>query len=121
MDDLARIPSRLAEIWKSFFGLYTQYVGYLSPEMAKTILQIKRSLDSSMDEEFTADMCLSQLNEYAGKHGFRELPYKEEIDDVLPRIWAYLKEYDLSDLTVSPEQWKALMEYLDLCEAKKRF
>lgn len=121
MDDLARIPSRLAEIWKSFFGLYTQYVGYLSPEMARTILQIKRSLDSSMNEEFTADMCLSQLNEYAGKHGFRELPYKEEIDDVLPRIWAYLKKYDLSDFTVSPEQWQALMEYLDLCEAKKRF
>ena len=120
MDDLARIPSKLAEIWKSFFGLYTQYVGYLTPEMARTILLIKRSLDSSLDEEFTG-MSLSQLNEYAGRHGFREFPYKKEIDDVLPHIWKYLKDYDLSDLTVSPEEWNELMKYLDFCEAKKRF
>ena len=41
MDDLLRIPSRLAGLWKDFFGLYTQYIGYLTPEMVRTILQIK--------------------------------------------------------------------------------
>ena len=120
MDDLTKIPSKLAEIWKRFFGLYTQYVGYLTPEMVRTILQIKRSLDSSLVDEFTG-MSLSQLNEYAEKHGFCEFPYKKEIADVLPRIWDYLKDYDLSDFTVPPKQWDELMEYLDLCEMKKRF
>ena len=63
MDDLIRIPSRLAELWKDFFGLYTQYVGYLTPEMVRTILQIKRSLDNSPDGQF-ADMNLSRVQLY---------------------------------------------------------
>ena len=119
MDDLLRIPQRLARLWKDFFGLYTQYVGYFTPEMIKTVLQIKRGCDSSLDEEFTG-MSLSQLNEYARRHGFYELPDMEEIDDVLPWIWNYLKEYDLSDSAVSSEKWNELMEYIDLREARRK-
>ena len=119
MDDIFRIPSKLATLWKDFFGLYTQYVGYLTPDMVRTILQTKRGFDSSPEENFT-DMSLSQLNEYAQKHGFYELPDMEEIDDVLPLIWNLLKKYDLSDLTVPPEKWKELMEFLDFCKTKKR-
>lgn len=120
MDSFERIPSRLAEIWKSFFGLYTQYVGHFTPSMAKTILQIKRNCDNAPDEEFN-DLDVSHINDYARKLGFKELPYKKEIDDVLPRLWDYLKDYDLSDFTVPPEQWNELMKYLDVCETRKRF
>lgn len=119
MDDIFRIPSKLATLWKDFFGLYTQYVGYLTPDMVRTILQIKRNFDNSRDEKLN-DMSLSQLNEYAQKHGFYELPDMEEIDDVLPLIWNLLKKYDLSDLTVPPEKWKELMEFLDFCKTKNR-
>ena len=119
MDDLIRIPSRLAELWKDFFGLYTQYVGYLTPEMVRTILQIKRSLDNSPDGQF-ADMNLSRLNEYAKRNGFCELPDMEEIDDVLPTIWNYLKEYSLSDSTVPSEKWNELMKFLDYCKTRSR-
>lgn len=119
MDDLIRIPSRLAELWKDFFGLYTQYVGYLTPEMVRTILQIKRSLDSSPDGKFTG-MSLSQLNEYARKHEFHELPDMEEIDDVLPLIWKYLREYNLSDSSVPSEKWQELMGFLDYCKTRSR-
>ena len=45
----------------------------------------------------------------------------EEIDDVLPHLWNYLKDYDLSEFTVSPEQWNELMKYLDVREAKNKF
>ena len=112
MDDLARIPSRLSDIWKDFFGLYTQYVGYLTPEMIKTILQIKRSFDSALDERFD-ELNLIQLNEFAARQGYPELPNRKEISDVLPHIWNYLKEYDFSDFSVSSEKWNELMGYLD--------
>ena len=52
MDDLVRIPLRLGRIWKEFFGLYTYYVGYLTPGMAKTILLIKRNCDNVPNEKF---------------------------------------------------------------------
>jgi len=119
MDDILRIPSKLAVLWKDFFGLYTYYVGYLTPDMVRTILQTKRSFDSSPEENFT-DMSLSQLNEYAKEHGLCELPDMEEIDDVLPLIWNLLKEYDLSNITIPPEKWKKLMEFLDFCKTKNR-
>jgi len=73
MDDILRIPSRLATLWKDFFGLYTQYVGYLTPDMVRTILQTKRNFDNSRDEKLN-DMSLSQLNEYAKEHGFASSP-----------------------------------------------
>ena len=65
-------------------------------------------------------MSLSQLNEYARRHGFHELPDLEEIDDVLPWIRNYLKEYDLSDSAVSSEKWNELMEYIDFREARRK-
>ena len=119
MDDLLRIPSGLARLWKSFFGLYTQYMGYMTPDMVRTILQTKRDFDSSQGASFTG-MNVSQLNEYAGKHGLPELPDQEELDDVLPRIWDYLKKYDLSESAVPSESWNKLMEHIDLCETKGR-
>ena len=119
MDDIFRIPSKLATLWKDFFGLYTQYVGYLTPDMVRTILQTKRNLDNSRDEKLN-DMSLSQLNEYAKKHGLCELPDMEEIDDVLPLIWNLLRKYDLSNITIPPEKWKELMEFLDFCKTKNR-
>lgn len=119
MDYLQRVLWKLPEVWKDFFGLYTQYVGYLSPEMAKTVLQIKRSIDNELDADLK-DLNLSRTNEYARDHGFNELPYKKEIDNVLPRIWEYLNQYDLSDDTVPVEQWDKLIEYLDQKVAKER-
>jgi hypothetical protein len=65
-------------------------------------------------------MSLSQLNEYARKHEFHELPDMEEIDDVLPLIWKYLREYNLSDSSVPSEKWQELMGFLDYCKTRSR-
>ena len=40
MENLVKLVWKLPDIWKECFGLYTNYVGYLSPEAEKTILQI---------------------------------------------------------------------------------
>ena len=119
MEYLQKIVWKLPGVWKDFFGLYTQYIGYLSAEMAKTLLQVKRSADNELDMELV-DLNLDKTNEYARKHGFRELPYKEEINDVLPHIWKYLNEYDLSELSVPADQWDELIDYLDKKAAKER-
>lgn len=119
MDYLQKILWKLPDVWKDYFGLYTQYIGYLSPQMVKTLLQVKRNIDNELDV-CLKDMDLKQTNEYAIKHGFNELPYKKEIDDVLPRMWEYLNQYDLSDDTVPTEQWDEMIEYLDSKAAKER-
>lgn len=119
MELLHKILWELPDVWKDYFGLYTQYIGYLSPEIARTVLQIKRSCDNEKDADFDI-MNLSRTNEYARDHGFIELPSKKEIDDVLPRIWEYLNQYDLSNVNVSTEQWNELIEFLDQKVAKER-
>ena len=46
---LMKILWGLPDIWKSFFGLYTQYVGYLTPKMIITLLSIKRESDTTWE------------------------------------------------------------------------
>ncbi len=119
MEYLQKIIWKLPDIWKDYFGLYTQYIGYLSPQIAKTILQVKRSIDNELGVDLK-EMDLKRTNEYAIERGFNELPNKKEIDDVLPRIWDYLIQYDLSDDTVPAQQWVELINYLDKKAAKER-
>ena len=38
--DLLVVMQNLAGVWKKHFGLYTQYVGYLSLEQIKTLLTL---------------------------------------------------------------------------------
>ena len=81
------ILSGLPDKWKSFFGLYTQYIGYLTADMAKTLLVIKRCSYFDIDFDYS-NIDLDKINIKALEYELSELPYrdKEGLDAVIPTI-----------------------------------
>lgn len=114
-----KILSGLPDKWKSFFGLYTQYIGYLTAEMAKTLLVLKRESFDDVDFD-SSNINLDVINAKAFEYGVSELPYrdKKELNEVLPVLWEYLDEFDLYAL--SDKTWNELIEYLDSKIAKEK-
>lgn len=109
------ILSGLPDKWKSFFRLYTQYIGYLTAGMTKTLLEIKRC--SYFDY---SNINVDIINQKTLEYGLAELPYrgKEELNEVIPVLWEYLDEFDLCE--ISDESWKGLIDYLDSKIAKEK-
>lgn len=107
-----RILSGLPDKWKSFFGLYTQYTGYLTADMAKTLLVVKRESYYDIESDFS-NINLNLINTKAFEYGVSELPYrdKKELNEVLPVLWEYLDKFELCEL--SDKTWNKLIEYLD--------
>lgn len=114
-----RILSGLPDKWKSFFGLYTQYIGYLTADMAKTLLVVKRESYYDIDSDLS-NISVDLINSKAFEYGVSELPYrdKKELNEVLPVLWEYLDEFELCEL--SDKAWNELIEYLDSKIAKEK-
>lgn len=114
-----RILSGLPDKWKSFFGLYTQYIGYLTADMAKTLLVVKRESYYDLDSDLS-NISVDLINTKAFEYGVSELPYrdKKELNEVLPVLWEYLDEFELCEL--SDKTWNELIEYLDSKIAKEK-
>ncbi|MDT4376949.1 MULTISPECIES: hypothetical protein [Clostridia] len=113
------ILSGLPDKWKSFFGLYTQYIGYLTADMAKTLLVIKRCSYFDIDFDYS-NIDLDKINIKALEYELSELPYrdKEGLDAVIPVLWEYLDEFDLCE--ISDESWNGLVKFLDNKIAKEK-
>lgn len=112
MDELLKIIWNLQNIWKEHFGLYTQYIGYVSPEMVKTILIIKKYSDENEDIDLRS-FDLYKINKFARNNKIYEFPNKKEFDDVLPKYWDYLNKYDFSNNNLKKSEWNELLNYLD--------
>ncbi|MGN0673620.1 MAG: hypothetical protein ACI4KJ_04245 [Anaerovoracaceae bacterium] len=112
------ILSGLTDKWKSFFGLYTQFIGYLTTDMAKTLLVVKRESYYDIDSHFS-NINLDLINVKALEYGVTELPYRDkyELNEVIPVLWEFLDEYDL--YAISDKAWNKLIEYLDKMIAKE--
>ena len=115
---LHRIVDDLAWQWKSFYGLFTQYVGYLTLDIAKTLMSLKRIADDTMDFDCTS-LSYEKVNRFALQYNLRELPNIDGIEKVLPRLWKCLDEYDLSSWTFSDEAWNSFFAYLEERVKKK--
>lgn len=113
------IMSGLPEKWKSIFGLYTQYIGYLTADMAKILLVVKRESYHDIDSNFS-NIDLDLVNAKALEYGLTELPCrdKSELNRAIPVLWEYLDKYDLC--AISDKAWNELIEYLDRKIAKEK-
>ena len=98
---------------KSFFGPYTQYVGYITADIIKTLLYIKRFSYYDFDEFLNIN--IDEINKKAKEYGIDELLCKDknELNAVLPVLWKYLDKFDLSISSISDDTWKEVIKYLD--------
>lgn len=112
------ICSGLAGEWKSILGLYTQYAGYLTAEMAKSLLILKMESWIELDDLEKID--LDTLNDKAREYGTLELSFprldREEANKVLLALWECLDRYDLP--AMSDQAWEEMIAYLDGLIAK---
>lgn len=113
------IMSGLPEKWKSIFGLYTQYIGYFTADMAKTLLVVKRESYHDIDSHLSK-IDLDLVNAKALEYGLAGLPYRDkpELNKAIPVLWEYIDEYDLC--AILDKAWNELIEYLDRKIAKER-
>lgn len=109
---LRDIACRLPCIWKDSFGLYTQYAGCLSARMVKTILEVKRLSDSDAGFD-CAELDVVALNRIADKHGLTTFRESEDMDAILPKLWKFLSQYNLSSQVVGSDDWGEFIDYLD--------
>lgn len=84
---LWRCSQDLAETWKRFYGLGTYYEGYLTPQMVKEIMSVRR---------------------YGGNYA--DLQIK---DDVKEKLVAVAERYDLSEAVIGEETWNAFLDYIN--------
>ncbi len=107
---LQEIIFRFPNVWKDFFGLYTQYIGYLNADIAITLLTLKRIADSTLDFN-CLELDLKRTNDYASHYNLEKLPYRKEIEAVLPELWKFLDKYDLSAECISETTWNEFIDY----------
>ena len=75
--DLLVVMQNLAGVWKKHFGLYTQYVGYLSLEQIKTLLTLKKESDQYGEFNLSA-LSLNELNNTAQKYNLKAFGYGDD-------------------------------------------
>lgn len=109
---LGNIIFNLQDVWKRHFGLYTQYIGYMTPEMLITLSTIKRIADSTWEID-CSELSLNKTNELAEKFDLYRIPVKDEFEAVLPKLWAFLEKFDLSEDNISENSWNEYIKYLE--------
>ena len=109
---------RLSVKWKDHFGLYTQYVGYLTAELVITLLYVWRTtnpldFDGLTGEEIRLliDNRATSINEQEGLK-LTLFPLDNDIDTVMPKLIEILNEYDLSENNLPNEDWQEFIDYL---------
>ncbi len=114
---LIKCVMELAGKWKQFFGLYTQYAGYLTADMALAIMSVWREWDGEKElTEYDATEVQHIINDYIfdynennpqNKLSYFSLQKKETA--VLPKLLCVLQKYDL---WVEEKIWDSFAEYL---------
>ncbi len=103
--------------WKQFFGLYTQYAGYLTSDMALAIMSVWREWDGEKElTEYDATEVQHIINDYIFDYNennpHNKLSYfslQKEETAVLPKLLCVLQKYDL---WVEEKIWDSFAEYL---------
>lgn len=116
--ELMKCVDGLASRWKSHFGLYTQYVGYMTGEMIISLLTAWRysehdEFDDISDHEIN-DLINRKIAEYniENEGQIAYFPSDKDIDNAMQKLIVFLKDYDLSVESVSPDMWSQFIEYL---------
>jgi len=123
-EKLIKCAMELADKWKQCFGLYTQYAGYLTADMALAIMTVWRDWDGEMDlEEYEPEELQRVINDrifdFNENNPQNKLPFfslhKEETV-VLPKLLSVLDKYDL---WVDNTTWDNFADYLRKRAAKR--
>ena len=93
-DTLWRCGQDLFEAWKRHYGLGTYYEGYLSVDMAKEIMTLRR-----------------QGGDYSS------LSFKEDVKD---KMIATVEKYDLSEAAINDSVWDEFWVYMKQRENERR-
>ena len=116
--ELMKCIDRLSVKWKHHFGLYTQYVGYLTADLVITLLYVWRTTDpldfeglSGKEIRLLIDERTMFLNEQEGLK-LKLFPFDNDIDTVMPKLIEILSEYDLTESNLPNEDWQELIAYL---------
>lgn len=116
--ELIKCAERLSVKWKDHYGLYTQYVGYLTAELIVTLLYVWRTSDplefvelSGREIRLLIDDKAMLINEQEGRK-LKLFPFDNDIDTVMPKLIEILNEYDLSENNLSKEDWQEFIDYL---------
>ena len=122
---LIKCVNALADKWKAHFDLYTQYVGYLTPELAISLLSAWPFFDNKDYNNLDDIEILKLLNERIAmlnentQYQYAYFPENKDICTVVPKLIETLYNYDLSMANVPSEQWNDFLHYLDN-EAKNK-
>ena len=116
-EQLIKCAMELADKWKQFFGLYTQYAGYLTADMALAIMSVWREWDGEKElTEYDAIEGQHIINDYIFEYNKNNPQNKlsyfslhEEETAVLSKLLGVLQKYDL---WVEEKTWDSFAEYL---------
>lgn len=115
MDDLSKFMYEMCNLWKDHFSLYTYYVGYMTPEMVKTLLILCRYKQMDIFEMLEdGKTTVSEFNDFITRnreYGLKEFRYDKDIDTIMPKIMEKILDYDFCE--VDEGKWNQFMEYLD--------
>ena len=116
--ELMKCVEGLTSKWKSHFGLYTQYVGYMTGEMIISLLTVWRhsepdEYDEMSDREIN-DLINRKIAEYNAdnEETIAPFPSDQDIDTAMQKLIQFLKDYDLSEESVPQHMWDQFIEYL---------
>ena len=101
--------------WKSHFGLYTQYVGYLDSQLVKTLIIIWRfqTINKNIKELSNSQDINKYIFQNNLSYNCHEVLDNKDLDSVIPKLFKTLKKYDLSETVLTEKEFKQLLEYLD--------
>lgn len=106
--------------WKDYFGLSTQYVGYLDPEMALSLMTVQRYSDLFKQKGIELDNDIVQrinqeildLQDFCPEYKLQCIQNKEEIKAVMPDIIKKIRPMQVSHRDISEEEWEAFSNYV---------
>ena len=116
-NELIKCAIELSEKWKGFFGLHTQYVGYLTPEMALALMQIWREWDEDAElTEYESAELQQVINNRIEQIYINEGPnlkprfsLQNDEAEVLKKLFSVLEKFDL---WVDETTWNSFSNYL---------
>lgn len=119
-NDIIRCVWSLESTWKSVYGLGTQYVGYMTPDMVITILSARRYAYDFIEWDQEDSFTLENLNKLVeGINEFGLLTYtvpmfteNKDYRIAIPKLLKTVAEYDLSEESISSDEWANLIEYI---------
>ena len=120
-NDLVKCIQSLESTWKSVYGLGTQYVGYMTPDMVITILSAHRYAYDFIEWDQEDSFTLENLNKLVeGINVFGVLAYtvpmfpeNKDYRNAIPKLLKTVATYDLSEESISGDEWLKFVEYIN--------